>query len=382
MKITRITTTPLAFRFKTPYHWSGRVDYGYDTVLVEVDTDEGVSGLGECIAAFPGEGVQTYLRGITPMFVGDSPHDVERLMTRAACLGGMLHTPSFANTVLAGIEMALWDIIGKAAGVPVYQLLGGRVHSSVDYFGFIHGETTEELAADAQRLCAEGYTTIYLKVGRGAEADLRNVTAVRAAIGERRLRLDANGAWSVSECIHMFNQLLPHNIEWIEQPTPPMSVSAMRSVKESTSVPLAADQSVFTLHDVYDICRQRAADAIVLGIHETGGLLAWKKAAAVAEAAGVSVCLHGQFTSGITDAAQRHVAVSTLNMTAGNQIMWNLITDDIVASPNLTPVGGRLGVPEGPGLGVELDRDAVARAAELHQRNELNTYAAPPGAGL
>ena len=141
----------------------------------------------------------------------------------------------------------------------------------------------------------------------------------------------------------------------------------MRQVQEAVDVPIAADQAVFTPADVYDICRQRAADVIVLSPHEAGGLLAFGKAAAVAEAAGVPVCLHGQGVSGITDAAQHHLGLRTANLTEGNQIMHQLLVEDLVSAPDLTPVRGKLGPCSTPGLGLELDRDAVARAAERYE---------------
>ena len=370
MNIARIQTTPLALEFEEPYHWAGRVDYAAAVVLVEVETDDGLLGMGESVAAFPADGTVAALRGVAPLFIGQPACDVERLITAARHLGSFNHTPWHAAFVLAGLEMALWDILGKAAGQPVYRLLGGAVREEVDYFGFVQGDTTEELVEDARDLAAAGYGVIYLKVGRGEAADLRNTGAVREAIGDRRLRLDANCAWSVAEAIHMIGRLRRFEPDWIEQPTPLMSIAAMRQVRESVGVPIAADQSVFTPADVYEICRQRAADVIVLSPHEAGGLLAFGKAAAIAEAAGVPMCLHGQGVSGITDCAQQHLGLRTANLTDGNQIMHQLLVEDLVSAPDLTPVRGKIGHLEGPGLGIELDRDAVRRAAELYERDE------------
>jgi L-alanine-DL-glutamate epimerase-like enolase superfamily enzyme len=370
MKIATVRTTPLALAYKEPYHWAGRVDYAAAVVLVEVETDDGLVGVGESVSAFPAEGTVAALQGIAPLFVGQPVFDIERLISGARHLGSFNHTPWQANFVLGGLEMALWDILGKAAGWPVHRLLGGAVRDNVDYFGFVQGDTTDELAEDARDLAAAGYGVIYLKVGRGAAADLANTAAVRAAIGDRRLRLDPNCAWSVGEAIHMIGRLAQFEPEWIEQPTPLMSIAAMRQVKETVGVPIAADQSVFTPADVYEICRQRAADVIVLSPHEAGGLLAFGKAAAIAEAAGVAVCLHGQGVSGITDAAQHQLGLRTANLTDGNQIMHQLLVEDLIAAPDLTPVQGKLGLFDAPGLGIELDRDAVARAAELYRRDE------------
>ena len=368
MKIARIQTTPLALAFKEPYHWAGRVNHAAAVVLVEVETDDGLVGIGESVAAFPAEGTVAAQQGVAPLFVGQPVFDVERLITGARHLGGFNHTPWHANFVLAGLEMALWDILGKAAGWPVYRLLGGAVREEVDYFGFVQGDTTEELVEDAHDLAAAGHAVIYLKVGRGEAADLRNTAAVRQAIGRRRLRLDPNCAWSVPEAIHMIGKLREFEPEWVEQPTPLMSIAAMRQVKEAVGVPIAADQAVFTPADVYEICRQRAADVIVLSPHEAGGLLAFGKAAAIAEAAGVPVCLHGQGVSGITDTAQHHLGLRTANLTEGNQIMHQLLVEDLVSAPDLTLTQGKLGRLDGPGLGIELDRDAVHRAAELYRR--------------
>lgn len=370
MKIASMKTTPLALAFKEPYHWAGRVDYAAAVVLVEVETDDGLTGVGESVAAFPAEGTVAALQGVAPLFIGEPVFDIERLVTKARHLGSFNHTPWYANFVLAGLEMALWDILGKAAGWPLYRLLGGALREEVDYFGFVQGDSTDELVDHAGLLVEDGYGVIYLKVGRGEAADLRNTAAVRAAIGRRRLRLDANCAWSVAEAIHMINRLSEFAPEWIEQPTPLMSIAAMRQVKETVGVPIAADQAVFTPSDVYEICRQRAADVIVLSPHETGGLLAFGKAAAIAEAAGVSVCLHGQGVSGITDCAQHHLGLGTANLSEGNQIMHQLLIEDLILAPDLTPVQGKVGLLEKPGLGVELDRDAVQRAADLYERNE------------
>ena len=366
--ITGLRLTPLFLAFKEPYHWAGRVDHGSAVVLVEVETDAGITGIGESTASLAAEGTVAALRAVEPLFVGQPVHDVTRLCHEARHLGSFNHTPWHADFVLAGFEMALWDIIGKAAGQPVYRLLGGAVRDEVDYFGFVQGDTTEELVEDACSLATAGYGVIYLKVGRGDAADVANTAAVREVIGGRRLRLDPNCAWSVPDAIRMIRRLEPFDIDWIEQPTTLLSISAMRQVREAVNVPIAADQAVFTPADVYDICRQRAADAIVLSPHEAGGLLAFGRAAAIAEAAGVPVCLHGQGVSGLTDAAQHHLGLCTANLTEGNQIMHQLLREDIVATPHLTPVDGRIGAIAAPGIGVELDRDAVARAAERYAK--------------
>jgi L-alanine-DL-glutamate epimerase-like enolase superfamily enzyme len=369
MKITALRASPLALRFKEPYHWAGRVDYGTVNLLVEVETDEGVSGYGETTASRPAETALTALAGVAPLFEGRSPFDVEGLMRDARFLGGFSHNPRFANLALAGVEMALWDVIGKWAGSPVHQLLGGAYCAAVDYFGFPQGDSAEELAADASRLAAEGYSVIYMKVGRGERKDIENTRAVREAIGDRKLRLDANEAWDVRTALYMIRRLAEFEPEFVEQPTSAQSIAALKQVRDASPVAIAADQSVYSLHDVYEVCRQQAADLIVLSFHEAGGLLAFKKAAAIAEAAGIGVCLHGQSVTGMSDLAQHQIALTLPNLADGNQIMHQLLVEDIIAAPDLTPVEGKLpaSIATRAGLGFELNPDAVARARELYE---------------
>lgn len=340
MRITRVATTPLGLPFKVPYHWAGRCDLGAHVVLVEIETDQGIIGIGESTAGSPPDGTQAILQSVSEAFIGESPFDIERLLHRARCLGSFNHTPWFANLVLAGLEMALWDVIGKAAGRPVYQLMGGAHREEVDYFGFLQGDTADELARAAEEAVEAGYSVIYMKVGRGEERDMTNVAAVRDVIGDRRLRLDANEAWDVATAIRMVNRLARFHPEFVEQPTPSHSISALKQVKDAVGVCIAADQCVFTVSDVYEICRHRAADVIVLSIHEAGGLLAFKKAAGIAEAAGIAICLHGQSVTGITDCAQHQVALTLPNLTEGNQIMHQLIVEDVIAAPDITPRKG------------------------------------------
>jgi muconate cycloisomerase len=262
------------------------------------------------------------------------------------------------------------QLIGKAAGRPVYQLLGGAYHQAVDYFGFVQGDSADELAQHASQLAEAGYSVIYLKIGRGEQKDLENTAAVRAAIGDRKLRLDANEAWDPRTAIYMIKRLAQFQPEFIEQPTPAGSLAALRQVKEAVDVPVAADQSVFSLFDVYEVCRQQAADLIVLSFHETGGLLSFKKAAAIAQSAGISICLHGQSVTGMTDCAQHQIALTIPNLADGNQIMHQLLAEDIIKAPDLTSHHGKINViNDRPGLGFELNWEAVERMVDHYRSN-------------
>jgi muconate cycloisomerase len=369
MRIAEIRATPLSLPFKEPYHWAGRVDVGAIVVLIEVSTDEGLTGYGESTGNHSLRGVLDVAARAQPLLCGRDVFAGGLLgeVWRACDLG---FAPRFGNLALAGLDMALWDLRGKALGRPVHELLGGALHDEVDYFGFIQGDTVDQLAASARALAQAGHQVLYLKVGRDRERDMANCAAVRAVIGpHQRLRLDANEAWDTATALDMSRRLLAFDPELLEQPTPAAKLAALAQVKRHSPLPIAADQLVFMPEDVYEVCRQQAADLIVLGLHETGGLRAFLSAAAIADAAGLHVCLHGQFVSGITDCAQHAAGLLIPNLADGNQIMHPLLQEDLVGSPSITPAGGRLAPLAGPGFGFELDREAVERAAQHFRRN-------------
>lgn len=371
MKITEVTTTALFVPYREPYYWAQGIIYGAGVLLVEVHSDEGVVGYGESIATPSAAAVGEYLEHAGAVCAGRSPFEVARLTSDAyhalfQALGNC-SAPRFAGQVLAGLEMALWDLAGKLTGRPVHELLGGAVRDEISYFGFAQGETAAETASDAKRLAEAGSEVIYVKVGRGDALDLAIVEQVRTAIGpHKRLRVDPNEHWSPVRAARMIRRMQDFGVEAVEQPTNAESRSALAQVRANSPIAIAADQTVFTPYDVFDICREKAADLIVLGLHETGGLLRYGKAAHIAEAAGVDVCIHGLYETGITTCASNQVAATIPNLDDGNQYMNHFLAWDIVKSPDLSLRSGKLPVLKGPGLGFELDWETVGRAAELH----------------
>lgn len=374
MKIKTIKLTPLHCPFKQPYHWSQGVTYGAPVVLIEIETDTGIVGIGESSASPTHAPILAILEDALPRLLGQSAYDGNRLIWDYYQYGfnakGIGRAPRYFSQAMAGIELALWDAIGKQAKLPLHQLLGGKVRDRIEYFGFVQGDTPAELAAHAAELARQGFKVLYVKVGRGNELDLAIVGAIRKAVGDKtRLRLDANEAWDMLNARRMFDALKPFDPEFIEQPVPaPTGPEGLARLRAVTDIPIAADQTVYSAEDVYDIVRCRSADVIVLGMHETCGVLRFRKAAAVAEAAGLNICIHGIFETGITTSATNQVAATINNMDDGNQIMWQLLAEDIVTRPNLTPKEGALPISDLPGLGFELNPAAVKRAAEAYKR--------------
>lgn len=373
MKITGIETKPLRIPYKTPFHWARGVIEAAEVVLVCVHTDEGITGYGESMSSASASAVQSFLQEAGRLCLDRSPFEITASLSRAYqhlfAARGTCSAPRFGALVLAGLDMALWDLVGKATGRAVHELLGGAVRDRIQYFGFPQGDTAEELARDAKQWANSGCEVIYVKVGRGEALDRAIAEQVRAAIGNKRLRLDANETWDTLTARRMIQALAAFDIEFIEQPTHSDSLAALAQVKAASPIAIAADQLVFTPEEVYEICRRQAADLIVLGLHETGGIGRFRKAAAIAEAAGVNICLHGLYETGITTCASNQVASTLNNLDDGNQYMNHLLTEDIIRHPSLALQKGTLPVLAGPGLGFELDCDAVGRAEEAYRQS-------------
>ncbi len=370
MKITSVTASPLLVPYTSTYHWAQGVINGAEVLLITIETDAGITGYGECIATPNLAAVRGFVEQAGALCLGADPFDNAGLMATAyQVLFQALATcsaPRFAGQILAGLEMALWDVMGKAAGRPVHQLLGGAVRDHIQYFGFAMGDTPEEVATAARDLAGQGIETIYIKVGHGDAYDLAATRLVREAIGpDRRLRVDANEKWTPIRARRMIAEMAKFGVEMVEQPTPCDSLAALTQVQRSSPVAIGADQVNFTPEDVFRTVTAGAGDLIVLGLHETGGITRFVKAGRIAEAAGVDICLHGLYETGITTCAAHQAAAVLPNLDDANQYMNHFLKWDIISAPDLTLQNGALPVNTRPGLGFELDLDAVARAAEL-----------------
>ena len=374
MIISEVRITPLMFPLKTPYVWSQGTEEAFCVNLVELVGQDGSVGVGETTTAPDAEAQAIILRKIGQRFVGRSVFDASLIMTEAykgdfLVFGGNM--PRYANQLLCGFDMAALDLQGKVTGRPVWDLLGGAVRDHVGYFYFLQGQSIEELVADAKVAVEQRHPIIYLKVGMDRERDMAVIKAVRDAIGETRLRLDANEAWDPATALRMISRLAPFDIEYIEQPTTSTSLEALRQITRQSPIPIGADQSVFTLNEVFRAVSGSCAHMIAVGPREVGGLRPMIKAAGIAEAAGMKLCIHSSMTTGITTVAEHHTGRAIPNLDDGNQIMWQLLEDNIVDGIDIAPVRGRLSLEEKPGLGIALDRDAIARAAERFQNRKL-----------
>lgn len=365
MKITGIETIPV----QVPIHPERAIrgGRGYHTaspfVVVKLQTDAGLVGLGEvsCTPQWSGEDqvtavrcIQTYL---APILIGANPTEIEHLTLR---MQKAIAGHPFAKSA---IEMALWDLLGKMAGLPVYRLLGGPVRSVVPTKFSISGLEPARSAEIAAWAVEQGFRTMKVKVGIEPEQDVARVKAVREAVGPHiRLGVDANGGWSPRVAIQTIRRLYSYNIYFAEQPVEAYDLAWFADVRRNVDVPVMADESVYTLQDAMAIVRAEAADVLSVYVGK-GGIGPARKIAAVAEAAGLTCTIGSNLELGIASAAMIHLAMATPGIGAEEfpcDILGPFFYEsDLLAEP--LPIQGGQATPfERPGLGVELDDTAVA----------------------
>jgi len=367
LKISRVETIPVQIPINPERAIRGSL--GAHTVspflLVKIHTDEGIVGLGEvsCTAIWSGEDQVTaahFIREyLAPALEGEDPKQIERLT--AKCRQRLAANP-FTR---AGVDMALWDILGKAAGLPLYRLWGGAVREFVPTKFSISGLEPVKAAELASWAAAKGFRTMKVKVGIDPDGDVARVRAAREAIGPAvRLGVDANGGWSPRVAIQTIRRMYEFGIYFAEQPVPPVDPSWMADVRTHVNVPIMADESVNTVQDAMSLARAGAADVLSVYVGKGGGAGMARKIAAVAEAAGLSCTVGSNLEMGVASAAMIHLAMSTPAI-AAEEFPCDILgpffyEDDILAEP--LPIGAGKASPfERPGLGVELDEQKVER---------------------
>ena len=377
MKITDVRATPLAVPFReTHVTWTGAYS-AKSTLLVEIETDEGLTGLGEAPGIPLPEINQLVVEEFREGLIGTDPFDINAFQQRAlnsqskAGLTALTWKAfrNIANNALGGIEIALWDIVGKATQRPLHQLLGGALRERVDMFAWIHRKEQRAMLDDALEFRKRGFRAFYLKIGLGTARDVSDLSALREALGpEALIRGDANGAWTPTQALSEIRVLEPIGLDWIEQPVTEDDFDGFERVARLSPVPLCIDQGVNTNQLAYDAIRRRLADVICSDIHRVGGLMAFREMAAMAQLANIQVCRHAGPEFGISGMAHVHLMATIANATLGNQTYATTIADDIVNEPTDAFEDGALRVPQGPGLGVTVDRDKVARYAEMYRK--------------
>jgi L-alanine-DL-glutamate epimerase-like enolase superfamily enzyme len=370
MRITGIRATPVAVPFREDELWAFGGRRGLISIVLELTTDEGVTGIGEAAAYPSADIILAVIRSVEPLVVGEDPFAIERIMKRIDIVGTWHHVKA-TSPGIAGIEMACWDIVGKVCGQPLVNLFGGRVRDRVEFFYYLSRKSPAEVAADAKRGVDAGFRTLYLKVGSDdPNDDIERVEAVRDGAGPGALiRVDANEAWSSAAAIRIARELERFGLELLEQPVSGRNLREMAYVRSKVNVPLLANEASWTRYDQLEVIRHGAADVVSVDHQMDGGLLNLKRGAGLCEVAGLPVLKHSLGELGVAQYAALHVMASTPNFLYANQGYGSFLETNVIGDGGPLPYrDGALAVPEGPGIGVELNADRVAEGAERYER--------------
>lgn len=362
MKITEVQTYLLKKPLDRPLATS-RSDGKLRThALVRVCTDAGITGLGE------GLGHSGVIKAIVddllgPRVGGCDPFDVASLYQRMVESDVLWDQKGSLLCAASAIEIACWDIKGKALGVPVHQLLGGRVRDRIEaYASDLFWGPPEVMARDAAKYVAQGFRIVKCHIGRLPPAeDAVRVRAMREAIGpDVGLMVDVNCGYDFDTALEAARRWGPEGLFWLEEPLSPYLVDALGRLREAIDIPIAAGENEFTIHGFKQLFDRKAVDYAMPDVGRAGGLLETQRICALAAAYGVTVSPHS-FSSGVHLAATLHLMAATPNTklleldVAGMAILDELFTEPLKIQD------GQVFVPEAPGLGVELRDETLAK---------------------
>ncbi|MFO1049140.1 MAG: mandelate racemase/muconate lactonizing enzyme family protein [Geminicoccaceae bacterium] len=352
---------------------------GVTAVLVKLTTDTGLTGWGEACVGADAASIEAALAAMRPFVLGRDPWTGEAIARDVYRTGLWDYRVQTGNFAFAGIDMALWDLCGKACGQPLHRLFGGPVQEAIDYFYYLAQGTPEDLRAQCEDGVERGYSCFYLKVGIDAAAEEAMLEAVRAAVGgEARIRIDANEAWSVPEAVRLLNRWHERfGVDFAEAPVPIFPLERMRELRARTPVALCANEGLGSQADAYRVITGGVADIVCFSSYWVGTLRRFHTLASLAGLLGIGVCKHTHGELGIAASAAHHLILTLANATPGAQQTAAVMADDVLTAPLPIASGPRWGVPEAPGLGVEVDESKLAAFAEAYRRDgQFLPYAA------
>jgi len=372
MKITGINTYVLQAMLKDKgFGWSQRVTDRRQTAITVVTTDQGVDGYGE---AFYFGGPSKIVAGVIddalgPLLIGKNPFDTSVIWDRLYNWTRDQGMKGVTISAISAIDIALWDIKGKALGLPVYQLLGGayrnraRAYATGLYEPQGVPSKVDALIEEALGYKNDGFSGMKLKIGYGIETDLAYIKAIREAIGPKMyLMVDANHAYNAPEAIRLAREMEPFDIHWFEEPVPPEDIDGYLEVKKSVNVPIAGGECEYTRYGFRDLIHRRAVDILQPDLCAAGGFSEMMKITAMASAANIPVIPHVWGTSvGLAASLQFFAALPHFperRFPAEPFFEYDRSANplrDGVTRETFTLDHGYLEIPDRPGIGVQVD---------------------------
>ena len=343
----------------------------YQTTVVKVHTDEGVTGIGECISRLAPTATRDIVETIKPVLLGRDPRDVEVIWEM---LYGIMmnrgHNKGFYIEAISGIDIALWDAMAKCEGVPLYKLLGGLHNNPLECYAssIFMKEDLESSLEEARGYVEAGYDSLKVKIGEDPEQDIELVWAVRDTVGpDVRVMVDANCGYDVTTALRVGKKLEEADVYWFEEPLTPDNLDGYRRLSDKLSVPIAAGETEFTRWGFRDLITKGGIGIVQPNVARTGGVTECKKIAALASAYHIPYAPHTGTSSLVCLAASLQLSAYLPNFLIyeymradwdeeGNPLRTQLAQESFEEFRN-----GYLYVPDKPGIGMELNEDVIER---------------------
>ncbi len=379
MRITQVECIPVSIPFAKPMIMSGGAVTKSDAVVLKIHTDEGITGVaetGDTSLWYMGESQDSIMYNLTTIFaphilVGEDPFNIETIVAK------MDKATRANNHSKALVDYALHDLMGKALGVPVYKLMGGLSNPKIALAFVMSSGTAEAVEAEGRALVEAGFEALKLKVGaRTPDEDIEMVGALRAAVGSKvKVMIDANGGWMYHQALYVLQRVAKYDIFVAEQPVPWWDIDGLARLRRKVDVPIFPDESAAELGHVLQVIEREAADGLFLKVPKAGGILKSRRWVSVAQAANLPVMCGCMINTGLGAAVEaaflgatawmgkiEQESIGPLNLHNRYDTVSAPLENDLAVIP-VRYEKGFLYPPDGPGLGVELDEEALKRLA-------------------
>jgi glucarate dehydratase len=378
MRIARLEAWTVRVPYKHVEKSSVIVRGGITEVIVKLTADDGLVGWGECTRAADTRGIAAAVEAMKPLVVGRDPWDKEAIHRDLAIPALWAFQPMTGNFAYAGIDMALWDLCGKAAGQPLYHMLGGALRESVEYFYYLEWSSAKDITRQAKDGRKKGYGVFYLKVGIDERCEEEMLKALRDTIGpERRIRIDVNQSWTNPQAVRLLTRWHERfGIDFCEGPVRIDPLENMLDLRREVRAPLCVNEGLWREADAFRIIKSRCGDYLSFSPYWVGSIGRFHMLSWAAHLEGWQVVKHTHGELGLAAVACQHVLLALPNAADGHQQTAQFMADDILATPIPIADGPRWGRIEAPGLGVEIDEYKVRRFHEDYLKHgDFATYA-------
>lgn len=367
MKIQEIHTIPLSAPLPVSIGRAQNFSYSSkNAALVKIITDEGLIGIGEALTPRGPKSVCAIIEEIIkPGLIGEDPVEIEVLWDRMYHMTRSLGcNKGFMMMAIAAIDIALWDILGKALGMPVYKILGGGFRKNIRGYAsslYFADRSADELVEQAKTFIRDGFTAIKLKIGAGIEQDVENVKVLRKELGDSiSLMVDANGGYDRFSAIKIGREFEKYNVFWFEEPISHEDIDGNAEVARALDMPLAAGECEFTRYSFKEILSRNAVDIIQPDVAKAGGFSECRKIACIASAFNIPVAPHC-WGSAVSHIATLHLSAAIPNfLICEMDRLPNPLREELIADP-IRFENGYTKVPEAPGLGIELNEEVIRK---------------------